>query len=359
MARRNLACVMLVLALCVCSLPAAAKQTTTYRLALVFSLVFDPSHDQKEIRLGGLNDKGEVAMSVANNNQFRSFVWHEGEIQEVGSSLLLGINDRSVVSGDLLLAPGVPSAFFWRDGDVFVLQALTGERLLFATDVNNRRQALVRYVADQNVGHALWHRGEIKRLDPPAGFSGTLPRRINNRGDIVGSAFAGRNVPAVWQDDTMMQIDTPAGADEAFGVDINDHGTVVAHAFFPAGVGESFGHVTAYVWKDGEITLLPALTSEQQNSTAGSINNRGVVVGSSGTNPGQTFRADATIWRRGRAADLNELIGDEDPLGPFVHLESAEQINNRGQIVATGNDSRRPNNSMSNSINYYLLTPER
>ena len=356
MKRRNLACVMFVLALCGCSLPAAAKQQRTYRLALVFTLAFNPSHDQKEVRFGGLNDKGEVAMSEADNNQFRSFIWHEGEIREVGSSLLRGINDRTVVSGDIVA--GGP-AFFWRDGDVLLLQALTGESLFTATDVNNRRQAIVLYVAGQSSGHALWHRGEIRRFDPPSGFTGVLPQRLNNRGDAVGSAFAGRNVPVVWEGDTMMQIDTPAGADEAFGVDINDRRTVVAHASFPARVGESFGHVTAYVWKQGEITLLPALTSEQQNSTAGGINNHGVVVGSSSTNPGQTFRADATIWRRGRAADLNELIDAEDPLEPFVHLESAERINNRGQIVAKGNDSRRPNNSESNSINYYLLTPER
>ncbi|HEY7643023.1 MAG TPA: hypothetical protein VH814_25050 [Steroidobacteraceae bacterium] len=359
MPRRSLAGVILVLALCVCSLPAAAKQPTTYRLALIFSLVFDPIHDQKEIRLGGLNDKGEVAMSVGDNGAFSSFVWHDGAIQEVGSVILLGIDDRSRVVGMDISGPDHAAAVAWRDGQLVFLQARSGERLIAAADINNRGQIIVRYLDAQGDGqHGVWRRGVLARLDAPPGFSGIFAARISNRGDVAGFGFSDRNLPLLWKDDTVMQIDIPPGADEAFGNDINDHGTVIANASFAAKVGESFGHVTAYVWKDGEITLLPALTSEQQNSSAGSINNRGVVVGISVTNPGQTFRADATIWHRGLAADLNDLISDEDPLEPFVHLASAERINNRGQIVAIGQDSRRPDTSASNSINYYLLTPE-
>jgi hypothetical protein len=40
--------------------------------------------------------------------------------------------------------------------------------------------------------------------------------------------------------------------------------------------------------------------------------------------------------------DLHTLIRADDPLQPYVHLESVEEINNRGDLVATGFDSRQP-----------------
>ncbi|HKS58427.1 MAG TPA: hypothetical protein VJS12_24230 [Steroidobacteraceae bacterium] len=354
MTRRNLVCLMAALALCLCSLPAAAKQPRSYRLALVASLFVDLERGGQNLTIGGLNDKGEVAVYEEDFNQFRSYVWHEGEIQEVGSAILRGINDRSVVSGEFRGGPGAEGAFFWHDGDMFFLQAATGERLLFATDINNRRQAIVSYVAGQSIGPALWRRGEITKLDPPPGFSGSSARRLNNHGVVVGAVGSpGTNsFPAMWQDGTVMQIALPPGAIGGAAGDINDRGTVVANADFD---GQPFGHTIAYLWKDGEITLLPPLTSEHQTSGVGSINNHDIVVGASTTIPGRTFLADATIWRRGRATNLNDLICDQDPLKPFVHLSGAEQINNPGQIVARGRDSRLS----SAFINYYLLTPDR
>jgi hypothetical protein len=47
------------------------------------------------------------------------------------------------------------------------------------------------------------------------------------------------------------------------------------------------------------------------------------------------------------------LIDRQDPLQPFVHLEIARLINNPGQIVAQGVDSRRTDGLFG----YYLLTP--
>lgn len=38
--------------------------------------------------------------------------------------------------------------------------------------------------------------------------------------------------------------------------------------------------------------------------------------------------------------ELDSLVRADDPLKPFVHLLFAGQINDRGDIVATGVDSR-------------------
>jgi hypothetical protein len=60
------------------------------------------------------------------------------------------------------------------------------------------------------------------------------------------------------------------------------------------------------------------------------------------------------MWQGSGASvvNLNTLISSSDPSRPYVTLASGMFINNVGQIVATGNDSRIPDFQQ-----YYLLTP--
>jgi hypothetical protein len=48
------------------------------------------------------------------------------------------------------------------------------------------------------------------------------------------------------------------------------------------------------------------------------------------------------------------VIAADDPLRPFVELSSALSINDRGQILVEGRDSR----STPGDVSFYLLTPE-
>jgi hypothetical protein len=144
-----------------------------------------------------------------------------------------------------------------------------------------------------------------------------------------------------------MEITSPTGALFAHGVDINNHGTVLGNANLP-------DHTQAFIWKDGETRLLPLLPGTTWSDTT-AINNRGAVAGRSFTN----FTARdmvATIWRRGRPSDLNTQVAPDDPAAPFVHLQWALLINDRGQIVVQGRDSRATN---PDEIGFYLLTPQR
>jgi hypothetical protein len=63
-----------------------------------------------------------------------------------------------------------------------------------------------------------------------------------------------------------------------------------------------------------------------------------VIVGSTSLSP--DFRSTATLWWGNHVVELDALVRAEDPLKPFVHLLFGEQINDRGDIVATGLDSR-------------------
>ena len=91
----------------------------------------------------------------------------------------------------------------------------------------------------------------------------------------------------------------------------------------------------------------PALSSSQPRD----INNRGLVVGSSFKN--LQVSDTRTVWGGPRGQDVNTLISRQDPHQPFVSLKVAAHINNRGQIVAQGVDSRQP----EGHISWYLLTP--
>jgi hypothetical protein len=77
--------------------------------------------------------------------------------------------------------------------------------------------------------------------------------------------------------------------------------------------------------------------------TAQAINDWGQIVGAVGGFP--------VGWMNGSPVELNSHIATIDPLRPFVHLAMGKLINNLGQIVATGVDSRA-----SAITNYYLLT---
>jgi hypothetical protein len=67
----------------------------------------------------------------------------------------------------------------------------------------------------------------------------------------------------------------------------------------------------------------------------------GTIVGSVTLND-QNFVGVATLWFGNRAVALDDLVIANDPLKPFVKLNSASWINDRGDIVALGTDSRQP-----------------
>jgi probable HAF family extracellular repeat protein len=100
----------------------------------------------------------------------------------------------------------------------------------------------------------------------------------------------------------------------------------------------------AFVWQDGQVTLIPPLVlGERASSQAKAINRAGVVVGVCERAERGTY---AFMWQDGVMYELNKLI-DEASAG--WRLLSATAINNHGQIVGQGvfNGVRRA----------YLATP--
>ena len=119
---------------------------------------------------------------------------------------------------------------------------------------------------------------------------------------------------------------------------INDVGQIVGTLNVPATAG------TPFLWQNGTTTQLPTLPGMAPAGTALASNDRGQIVGS--------LSNVAVLWHDGAVVDLNSQVATTDPLQPYVRLQAATQINNLGQIVASGSDSRGPPPG-----HWYILTP--
>ena len=146
----------------------------------------------------------------------------------------------------------------------------------------------------------------------------------------------------LWQDGTVRNLGVPPGGDLSVAYALNNRLEVV-------GITNISGLSRAFLWRKGAMKLLRHLP-QATSSSAQAINNWGAIVGGE-TMLTPVYRNTATLWFEGHVVELDTIVFPRDPLKPYVHLESASQINDRGDIVAIGIDSRRPNARF-----HYLLT---
>jgi uncharacterized membrane protein len=350
MMRRHLLSLLMMLALLTVSSAALPQQQTTYRLMHL------GTNDTflNGFNFADLNNKGEIVGNHIVEGRFAgAFIWRDGEFHDLvplprNDISVVAINDHTEVVGTYTNEQSQPRGFVWRRGKITLLQTPSGQFIDSPADINNRREVLVSIRDPHDVlGFFLWRNGQLTRLEPPPccpGFEdGTSPVRLNNRGAAVGTD-GGFN-PVLWEDGTIMQIQMPPGAASGGASDINDHGVIVGHADFD-------GRVGGYRWQDGEAVKLRHLTGSEF-AVVFDMNNRDAIVGLSFV--AGDDRGAATLWpRQGNPVDLNTLIADDDPLKPFVHLIGGNLINDRGVILAVGNDVRNHPFSRGN----YLLTPQ-
>jgi probable HAF family extracellular repeat protein len=279
-----------------------------------------------------LNRRGEVVGMRTVAGETHAFVWRAGTFTDLHDKIdpavsytqAAGINDYSVIVGDKLTGESFEG--FLLHGTQVSPLPLGGQ--VFPFDINNRGQI----IADSFSSSYLIEGTNVRFLEGLPGEGDSMHSvAINGRGVITGYTQTGAGVRAVlWQDGTVMSLGDMPGAELTFADDLNDRGQVVGFATVS-------GSSHAMRWQDGTMALLPALASEAASS-AQSINNWGVIVGSTTQLP--DFRSTATLWWGSHVVELDRLVRADDPLKPFVHLQFGEQINDRGDIVATGVDSR-------------------
>jgi len=111
---------------------------------------------------------------------------------------------------------------------------------------------------------------------------------------------------------------------DAWGV--NSSREVVGSSWLPN------GQQRAFLWKDGKMISLGTLGGTQSWATG--INDHGVVLGGSTLPNGLNH---AFVYEESRRYDLDSLVSG---LKGGAYIDYASQINNSGQILATGSDGQ-------------------
>lgn len=249
----------------------------------------------------GLNSAGEIVGSGPNG----AFYWSNGTRTDIGffpstgaASAATAINDSGVIAGWGYNGPGSYHAWRWQRGVFTDLRTLGGPQ--------------------------------------------SAATAINGNGVIVGQAQrnAQSGDAAMWQGGSIVDLGALVPGPQSWAVSVNNSNTVV-------GLTNGGSGNQAIMWANSAATTLPPLPG---GATAGAtgINNPGQIVGWS-MNASQTQRAVA--WSGGSVTDLNSRILATDPLQPYVTLTGAQGINDSGQILASGTDSR------GGGTHTYVLTP--
>jgi probable HAF family extracellular repeat protein len=317
-----------------------AAPQTRYRLTLIASSL------EGELTARAMNNRGEVTGVRGASDGNYAFLWTQdgfvdlhGRIDPAASyTESADINDRSQVVGFYVDSQGAFRGFLLDRRQVTEVQGPPSALAASPHAINDREQILGSfYDANGNEGYFLNEEGNVLLFEP-----GFLPWNINVAGTVAGTYSAADRRAAIWRDGVLTPIaPAPSGAGG-----INDRGQVIGSI---SGTGGS----RAFVWERGQLTVLPALIQGQTSSYATDINNAGRIVGETDVQEPSGTRQVATVWDNGQVFDLNTLIDLEDPLRAFVTLHTGRLINDRGEIVAVGLDSR------VGYLRYFFLEPVR
>lgn len=308
--------------------------------------------DGADLQVSDLNNRGEVVGTRLLLGGSHAFHWHNGEFTDLHdviapsaiATAAAAINDSSTIIGTTT-SQELP-AYLLHGTQVAPLTIVSGEKSVITWDINNRGQIVASSFGGAYEGSFFVDGAHVEPLPGlPNGSDEMAPRALNNRGAVAGDAGATSGRHAVlWRAGVLTDVGLVDGATSSVGFDVNERLQVVGHMIID-------NSAVAFRWQNHEVVLLPRVVpGAMQNSSASSINDWGVIVGGTAL-PRQPSPFVATLWFRGHAVDLDTLIRDDDPLKPFVDLTSAHKINNRGDIVATGFDSRSPD---ARSSMYFL-----
>jgi probable HAF family extracellular repeat protein len=150
----------------------------------------------------------------------------------------------------------------------------------------------------------IWRQGKVEALPMLPGYSCSIARGINVRGQAVGSCyvphdemFNAASHAALWEQGRVCDLGVLPGFIQSSALAINDQGQVV-------GLLQRANHEThGFLWQNGQMQDLGALTG-CTTSMATSINNQGQIVGVSGKDP-----MHLVMWENGKIRDLGTVPG--------------------------------------------------
>ena len=253
--------------------------------------------------LGGNNSSAEaingdgaiVGFAQNPNGRDRAVRWWQGRTRSLGTlggphSRALDINRDGWIVGWSLTASGQQHAFLWRNGVMTDLGTLGGS-FSVATSISSSG-AIVGYSTKTSDPLATefpfrWKDGVMREL-PSLGGNFTRPRAINGR--IVGEGEPeggdGDFIHAViWDGNMLRDLGQLDSGDHTRAFDVNGAGIVVGVIDYRV---PDCDNAAAFIWDEGNLTLLPVIGGVNGLAGASGINLSGQVVGFSETDAGSS-----------------------------------------------------------------------
>lgn len=263
---------------------------------------------------------GLEAGALANNLNY-GFLTAAG-INRQGVVVGTGGGGRSPLTG-LVWKDGAAQALRTEDDDSDTTETLFGSR---AVAINDHGTIVGQAETQYGTVGVVWEGEDVRllmSLNPVEEYQESNALAINNLGQIAGSASLGSVPQAVVWENGGVRVLSGLGSRSAAN-DINGLGTSVGWTL------TSDDSSRAFINDGAATTLLPILAG-MAYAEAASINDAGLAVGYSA--PAGVEEGVATLWRDGRAYDLNSLLG---PDAAGWSLVSATGIDDDGTIVGFG-----------------------
>ncbi len=353
-----------------------------------------------------LNSKGEAvgqAELLGDKRRFYAALWDvQGNLHTFGTATpdiqydAQSINGKGQIVGTAV-RKGEDSGFPFvvQDGQLVPLKTLPGFAALIASGA--KPEAFIGGEAINNAGQILFHvdvtarplkreenlrvgpqavlydAGHFQELSPLPNGNQVRAYGLNDAGMVVGGSNTGPHFfgdmsdhAFLWQKGKMTDLGIPQGFDGSDARAVNAQGQVVGtmwrkseNADDDSGIDKAHG----FFWDHGKVQDLGALPGCAYTLPAG-INAAGQVVGNSyniqkendpdvGVLYSQSGGADgssvAFLWQNGQMQDLQKLV----PVG--WELYSAVAINDKGEILCTGNHDGMPSREFGGGA--FVLRP--
>ena len=273
-----------------------------------------------------INNRGQiVGRSVTAEGVTEAFLWEQGTMRGLGTlgrrgSIAQRINETGVIVGITLGAVGGSAPAIWRNG--------VGSTLGSGSDPEDGSDAVAVTASGEGLWvnrdyiplhTTLWRNGVMMDLgDLYAGPRRTRASAMNERGQIVGSAYNGSNGLAgdgyyarawLWENGTMRALgvlgsypcpyEPQEWCDSSSATDINELGQIVGAS------SDSTGKLRAVLWENDAMRELGVPSDE---SSAFLINDQGQVAGHGwSSNTGSIVTA--FVWSGGVLRELGSLGG--------------------------------------------------
>jgi probable HAF family extracellular repeat protein len=309
----------------------------------------------------GLNNRGQVVGSAHGGATYQAFVWDEVNGlralppvpgQETRSSTALGINDLGEIIGYSGQSGGSHSVgWLYRNGQYTMLGTLPGYDGCLPAAINNRTEIVGRATGFDGLSpytNCYWSPTTGMLNVEPGGESELYG--INDAGVICGGIRSAA-VPAPG----LTTWDGPAGAvtdlgmlpdsQLSFGYAMNESGRVAGVSVYITSGGHRTSNAVYYAPGQGVTSV------DLFQSVASGINEHGDVVGWRTWSNNSDYYSWVYSPARGLIPDLQAVV--EEP-AYFSRISGARAINDRGQIIAVGNNGHFPNDL---SRRAFLLTP--